>query len=170
MEEPNKFSNQSPTNKNPSNQSEQSTSGTQEQNVEELVNQALERKQSLQYLSQLRGRVNWLTGLFAIAVIILGGGLGWVSYSLQQQKEQFVQQNEIPENLERIQELDTQIQQLQEKVPDSQRIERLENQIDELKAAIENNQQQLESVSRENQNQALQEESPQEESPQESSE
>jgi len=142
IEKPNDSTNQSLTNEHPSSQAEKTTSGTQESNVEEVVNQVLERKQTIQNLTRLRNRINWLTGFFAIAVIILGGGLAWVSYSLQKQEKQ----------------VNTQIRQLQEQTPDPEKIQSLENQVDKLNSAIDNNQQTLEKILKENQIQGSQEE------------
>jgi len=156
MEEPNYSS----ANETPSSQGKQSASNEQEQKVEELVNQALERKQTIQNLNQLRTRLGWLTGLLVIAIIVLGGGLGWVSYRLQQQQNQLVQQNENPENLERIQQIESQIEELQQQVPNPKTIKRLENQIDDVTTAVDNNQKTLERMLKGLQNQQSQEDSP----------
>lgn len=156
MEEPNYSS----SNETPSSQGKQPASSEQEQKVEELVNQALERKQTIQSLNQLRTRLGWLTGLFVIAIIVLGGGLGWVSYRLQQQQKQLVQQNDNPENLERIQQLEGQIEELQQQVPNPKTIKRLDNQLDEVTTAVDNNQQTLERLLKRLQDQQSQEGSP----------
>ena len=57
IEKPNDSTNQSLTNEHPSSQAEKTTSGTQESNVEEVVNQVLERKQTIQNLTRLRNRI-----------------------------------------------------------------------------------------------------------------
>lgn len=155
IEEPDHSSNQSSTDETSTSQGKASTGGNQNLNVEELVNQALERKQTLQNVNQLRNQLHWLTGFFVIAVIALGGGLGWVAYRLQAQQQQITEQN-VQNPQERIQQLEDQIETLQQQVPDPETIENLETQLDEVTAAIDKNQQTLERVLKGTQTQDLQ--------------
>ncbi|NBD33679.1 MAG: hypothetical protein GVY17_12130 [Cyanobacteria bacterium] len=142
IEEPNYSSHQTSNDDDATSRSQQAKASAQELNVEELVDRALERKQTLQDTNRLRSQVGWLTGFFVIAVILFGGGLGWVAYRLQVQQRQIADQNATsPETLERIQQLESQIETLSQQVPDLQRIESLEEQLDQLTTTVNENQQ-----------------------------
>ena len=167
VNKPNSPPSEGSANDNPANQGKQydsgtATSGSQGQNLEELVDRVLEQKLIVEETNRLRNRVGWLTGILVVAILLLGGGFAWLAYRSQAQQEQLAEitsETASSVDSQRIQELESQIQEIQKSrqpfpepvttqiETNQERIRELENQLNEVTTTVNDNQQTLKDLS-----------------------
>lgn len=100
-------------------------------------------------VAQLRGQLHWLTGLLVVAIVSIGGILTWLALSLTAEQAQLTRQVEAiatdAVEVERIDRLETQLNDLQDQLPDNivrdveanqVQLEALEEQISELSNSV----------------------------------
>jgi uncharacterized protein YPO0396 len=101
------------------------------QHLEDLAREVLELKLATlsdsdhygREVEKLRNQFIWLTGIFILAIAILGGTLAWVTFTLKSTQEQLVERvDSVTANrvrVEQIEELEENLRSLQEQLPES---------------------------------------------------
>jgi hypothetical protein len=101
------------------------------QHLEDLAREVLELKLATlsdadhygREVEKLRNQFIWLTGIFILAIAILGGTLAWVTFTLKSTQERLVERvDSVTANrvrVEQIEELEENLRSLQEQLPES---------------------------------------------------
>lgn len=101
------------------------------QHLEDLAREVLELKLATlsdadhygREVEKLRNQFIWLTGIFILAIAILGGTLAWVTFTLKSTQEQLVERvDSVTANrvrVEQIEELEENLRSLQEQLPET---------------------------------------------------